>query len=302
MPTESEEADIAEDRASGFELPSVNSVVTLTGPTVLWFSVFLLVPLALIVVYSFLTYQSFNVIWEPSAAAWLNVFSGTSLRVFGRTIVVGLVVTFITLIFGYPLAYFLRFHLSLTAGILLLLFLVIPFWTNGLIRVIGWIPVLGRTGVINQFLLWTGLIDQPLSWLLFSPFSQIVGYLQNYVVFMAAPIYISLAQIDEDLLDASETLRGDPVATFRYVTWPLSLPGVAIGAMFVFVLSIGDLIVPQFLSGGESTVSSLIYLAVSTGLNYPSASALSISLLVVILVFITLLFRAVDISEITRGQ
>ena len=136
---------------------------------------------------------------------------------------------------------------------------------------------------------------------MFSPFSQIAGYLAELVVFMASPIFISLAQIDEDLLDASETLRGDPVATFRNVTFPLSMPGVVIGIIFVFVLSIGNFTVPQFLSGGQGTITTLIYLSVNNGLNYPDAAALSITLLVIIFAVVYVLTRFVDISQIAQG-
>ncbi|RBI59201.1 ABC transporter permease [halophilic archaeon] len=274
----------------------------LVGPTLLWFTVFLLFPLGVILYYSFLTYSSFSVVHEFTLEAWrTSVFDETVYDVFVRTLTIGATVTVVTLLFGYPLAYFLRFYMSQTGGIVLLLFLVIPFWTSGVIRTLGWYPVLGRTGVVNKLLVGSGLLQEPLGWLLFSPFSQIVGYLQNYVVFMAAPIYISLAQIDSDLLDASETLRGNPLATFRHVTWPLSLPGVVIGSIFVFVLSIGNFTVPQFLSGGESTITTLIYLSVNSGLNYPAASALSIALLVVIFAFVYGLTRLVDITEISQG-
>ncbi len=142
-----------------------------------------------------------------------------------------------------------------------------------------------------------GLVEEPLAWLLFSPFSMLVGFLQNYVVFMFVPIYVALLDIDEDLLDASETLRGGPWATFRNVTWPLSLPGVVIGSIFVFVLTIGDFIVPQFLSGGRTTVPGLIFLQINQGLNYPNAAALSILLLVIILAIVAALLRLVDITE-----
>jgi len=276
-------------------------VQALVTPTVLWFTAFLLAPLAIIAVYSFLTYESFSVVWEFSLTAWESVFDQTVYSTFVRTLVIGVGVTALCLLFGYPIAYYLRFCTSESGGTLLLLFLVIPFWTSALIRTIGWNPILGRTGVINRLLLWVGVVEEPLSWLLFSPFSQMVGYVAAYVVFMAAPIFVSLSQIDEDLLDASETLRGGPVATFRHVTLPLSMPGVTIGAIFVFVLSIGDFMVPQFLSGGESTITTLIYLAVNNGLNYPNAAALSIVLLLVIFVVVYAMTRVVDISEITQG-
>jgi putative spermidine/putrescine transport system permease protein len=273
----------------------------LTIPTVVWFAVFLLVPLLLIVYYSFLGYSSFNVIYELNIESWTGTLTDSTVQsTFARTIAIGIGVTAITLLFGYPLAYYLRFYTTELMGIVLLLFLVIPFWTSELIRTIGWLPILGNSGAINWALLSLGLIEEPMGWLLFSLFSQVVGYLQNYIVFMAAPIYISLSQIDGDLLDASETLRSGPISTFRNVTWPLSLPGVAIGCMFTFVLAVGNLTIPQFLSSGQATSTTLIYNQIGT-LNYPQASVISIMLLVVIFAFVFALFRVVDISEIAQA-
>jgi ABC-type spermidine/putrescine transport system permease subunit I len=281
---------------------SLGEIHALTGPTVLWFALFLLVPLGVVLVYSFLTYGSFSVIWEFTLDSYTEtVLSDTIISATVLTVGIGLVVTFITLLFGYPIAYFLRFHLSETAGILLLLFLVIPFWTSGVVRTLGWLPILGQTGVINKTLISIGVIDQPLEVLLYSPLSMAVGYLQNYVVFMASPIYISLAQIDEDLLDASETLRGNHIETFRHVTLPLSLPGVAIGCMFTFVLTVGNFSVPNFLSGGQGTITTLIYSSVNRGLRYPDAAAMSIMLLLIIFIFVYALLRTVDITEIAQG-
>ena len=281
---------------------SLSEIHVLTGPTVGWFALFLLAPLLVVFIYSFLSYQSFAVIWEFSLGSYTEtVLSETILWTTAQTIAIAVVVTAITLVFGYPLAYFLRFYLSENGGILLLLFLVIPFWTSGIVRTLGWLPILGQTGVINKSLIAIGLLDQPLSWLLFSPVSVAIGYLQNYVVFMAAPIYISLSQIDEDLLDASETLRGNHIETFRRVTLPLSLPGVAIGCMFTFVLTVGNFSVPSFLSGGQGTITTLIYDSVNRGLRYPDAAAMSIMLLVIIFAFVYALLRKVDITEIAQG-
>jgi ABC-type spermidine/putrescine transport system permease subunit I len=273
----------------------------LVTPSVVWFLLFLTVPLLVILAYSFFTYSNFSVEYTLTVNPWLEgVFTETVFFVFLRTLTVGAVVVALTLAFGYPLAYYLRFYMSDRGGILLLLFLIIPFWTSAVIRTVAWILILSNSGVINQTLLALNLVNEPVSALLFSPFSQLVGYLQNYVVFMAAPIYISLSQIDEDLIDASKTLRGGRLATFRHVVWPLSLPGVVIGSIFVFVLSVGNFTVPQFLSGGEATITTLIYLSVNQGLNYPQAAALSITLLLVILVIVYAMTRIVDITEIGR--
>ncbi|WP_332900114.1 ABC transporter permease [Haladaptatus sp. CMSO5] len=279
----------------------IGEVQLLVGPTILWFTLFLLAPLVVILYYSFLTYSSFSVEHTFTLAAWEAVFQPTIYSVFASSLVIGVLVTALTLIVGYPLAYYMRFYMSQNGGILLLLFLVIPFWTSAVIRTIGWYPILGRTGVVNKLLISWGLIDAPLGFLLFSPFSQTMGYVAAFVVFMASPIYISLAQIDEDLLDASETLRGHPLDTFRHITLPLSMPGVIIGVIFVFVLSIGDFTVPQFLSGGTGTITTLIYLSVNNGLNYPDAAALSITLLLIIFSIVYLLTRYVDITDIAQN-
>ena len=273
----------------------------LVAPSVVWFLLFLTVPLLVILAYSFFTYSNFSVEYILTVDPWLEgVFTETVFFVFLRTLTIGAVVVVVTLAFGYPLAYYLRFYVSDRGGILLLLFLIIPFWTSAVIRTVAWILILSNSGVINQTLLALNLVNEPVSALLFSPFSQLVGYLQNYVVFMAAPIYISLSQIDEDLIDASKTLRGGRLATFRHVVWPLSLPGVVIGSIFVFVLSVGNFTIPQFLSGGEATITTLIYLSVNQGLNYPQAAALSITLLLVIFVIVYAMTRIVDITEIGR--
>jgi ABC-type spermidine/putrescine transport system permease subunit I len=272
--------------------------LALVAPTVLWFVVFLLVPLAVIVYYSFLTAESFSIVYEVTLTTWAtDVFTATNMNIFLITFAFGIGTTVLTLLLGYPVAYYLRFHVRPNVAFMIVLVSIIPFWISGIIRALAWYPILGRNGAINQFLQAVGLIGEPLSWLLFSPFAMMVGFLANYIVFMYVPIYAALLNIDEDLLDASETLRGGPWATFRNVTLPLSLPGVAIGTLFVFVLSLGDFVIPQSLSGGQTTVPGLIFLKVNQGLNWPVASALSIVLLVVILAVVGLLIRRVDITE-----
>ncbi len=274
----------------------------LIAPTVIWFAVFLVIPVLVIIAFSFLSYSNFNVVYEFTLVSWTStVLSSTVIGVFTRTIGVALFVTALTLVLAYPIAYFLRFYVGDIMGIILLLFLVIPFWTSELIRTIGWYPILGRGGLINWVLLSIGATNEPIRWLLFSLFSQTLGYLQNFLVFMAAPIYISLSQIDEDLIDASETLRSGPFSTFRRVTWPLSLPGVAIGCIFTFVLAVGNFTIPRFLSGGDRTATMLIYEEVTRGLHYPNASAMSVTLLIVIFGFVYVLLRFIDITDIAQN-
>lgn len=290
---------MATEGSDGGWLPTEHRLqLFLVGPTVLWFALFLVGPLVVIGYFSFLTVENFNVVYELSLTTWTeNVFTATNFRIFLITFVFGIAVTALSVVLGYPVAYYLRFHVNPNLAFFVVLVFIIPFWISGIIRALAWWPILGKQGLINQLLIMAGVVDRPLEWLLFSPFSMLVGFLQNYVVFMFVPIYVALLDIDEDLLDASETLRGDPWATFRNVTWPLSLPGVVIGSIFVFVLTIGDFIVPQFLSGGRTTVPGLIFLQINQGLNYPNAAALSIVLLVIILAIVAALLRLVDITE-----
>jgi ABC-type spermidine/putrescine transport system permease subunit I len=270
----------------------------LVAPMVLWFTLFLVIPLLLIFYYSFLTVENFQIIYEISLTTWTtNVFTSTNADIFLTTFFFGAVVTGLTILFGYPVAYYLRFHVRPSVAFLVVLVSIIPFWISGIIRALAWYPILQQRGIVNQILLGLGVIQEPAGWLLFSQVSMVIGFVANYVVFMYVPIYAALLNVDEDLKDASETLRGGPWATFRNVTLPLSLPGVVIGTIFVFVLTLGDFVIPQFLSGGQTTVPGLVYLKVNQGLNYPTAAALSIVLLVIILAIVGLLTRRIDITE-----
>jgi len=272
--------------------------VLLVTPVVLWFLLFLIVPLFIIGYYSFFTVESFQIIREFSLETWrTKVFTAENFSIFVRTFGFAAGITVGSVLLGYPVAYYLRFKLSQQLGFLLVLISIIPFWISGIIRALAWRPILGQSGVISGILLRLGLIGQPLEWLLFSSFAMIIGYLANYVVFMYVPIYAALLNVDADLIDASQTLRATPWESFKTVVLPLSLPGVAIGSIFVFVLTLGDFVVPQFFSSGETTVPGLVFLQVSLGLNWPTAAGLSILLIAIILLLISLLFRLVDITE-----
>jgi putative spermidine/putrescine transport system permease protein len=274
----------------------------LTLPAVVWYLIFLLGPLLMILLYSFLTYQNFGVEYTFSLTAYTDeMLDSTTLVVFGKTLAIATAVTVLALILGYPIAYYMRFYLDEVQGLTYMLFLVIIFYTSLLVRLMAYLPILGKQGIINQGLLALGVINDPIGWMMFSPFAMAVGYLENYILFMIAPIYISLTRVDEDLLNASHTLRGDPIETFRNVVWPLSLPGVAIGTLFVFVATAGDNLVPLILGGGGASVTSLILSYVTPSLNYPAASAISLLLLVTILLISAVILRLVDITEISEA-
>lgn len=279
-------------------LPNLSEVHVLLTPATLWYLVFLLAPVGLMFVYSFLTYSNFSVEWAFSLEAWTGTFTSATFEILSGTLLTGLLVCLLTLLFGYPVAYYMRFYLSELQGLFVLLFLVIVFWTSEIIRMIAWYPILNQNGFINIVLMDLGLIGKPLEFLLYSQFATIVGYLQNYVLFMAAPIYIAMSRIDEDLLEASATLRAKPRETFRYVVWPQSKPGIVIGFIFVFVMTIADTLVPQYLGSGGGTMSSTILSHINQTLNYPAAAADSFLLLASIFFVIYVATRWVDITDL----
>lgn len=270
----------------------------LVTPVVIWFTFFLIIPLFVIGYYSFFSVENFQIIREFTLGTWQNeVFTSANAEVFARTFGFAFGVTAVSILLGYPVAYYIRFHLEPRIGFLVVLLSIIPFLISGIIRALAWRPVLGQSGVINEVLTGLGVINQPLEWLLFSPFAMFVGYLANFIVFMYVPIYAALLNVDTDLIDASRTLRATPWNSFKTVVLPLSLPGVAIGSIFVFVLTLGDFVTPQFFSSGEATIPGAIFLQVNLGLNWPTASGLSLLLIALILTAIAVLFRFIDITD-----
>jgi len=271
----------------------------LVAPAVLWYVVFLVLPLLLIITFSFFTHDNFQVTYTLSLDAWNEViFGSNTLNIILDSLILAFISTVAIAILAFPAAYYMRFYMSETASLFLLLFLVIVFWTAEVIRMIGFYPILGSNGVVNYVLLNLNIVDEPVSWLLFSSISKIFGYINNYILFMIAPIFISMARIDRNLLNASETLRANPLETFRYVVWPRSLPGTVIGFIFVFVLTVGNLTVPTVLGSGNSTATSLIYSRVTTTLNFPVASAITAVLLLAMFALLFALIKLVDITQI----
>jgi putative spermidine/putrescine transport system permease protein len=204
----------------------------------------------------------------------------------------------ITLTLGFTVAYFLAFHVrSQTWQTALFLLCTIPFWTSNIIRMISWIPFLGREGIANSALLSWGVIDTPLDWLLFSDFSVILAFVHLYTLFMVVPIFNTMMRIDRSLLEAANDAGASGFQKLWNVVLPLTRPGIMIGTIFVITLVMGDFITVRFMSGSQSAnVGRLIQNDIGL-LQYPSASATSVMLLIVTLMVIGVLLRLVDIRK-----
>lgn len=269
------------------------------APTVLVLLAFFGIPMLAVVVVSFCEYTHAQVLPSFTLDNYAELFrSETTLWLYLSTIKFTLVVWAISLVVGFTVAYFLVFHVT---GIVwqmgLFLLCTIPFWTSGIIRMISWIPFLGREGIFNQALIETGLIDRPLDFLLFSDFAVILAYVHLYTLFMIVPIFNSMARIDRRLLEAAHDAGASRWQAVRGIVIPLSKTGIALGSIFVVALVMGDFFVVKVMSGGQSaSVVSAMSNEIAS-LQYPPAAASAVVLTLVVVAFVAAILRLVDVRK-----
>ena len=270
------------------------------APLTIVLILFVIVPLALVVVVSFYRYQVLvGLVRDFTFKNYIEPLSNpTTWKLYLSTIKFTVIVLAITFVLGFWIAYFLVFHIrNLLVAISLFLVCTVPFWTSNIIRMISWRPVLGREGLINSALVGSGLIDQPLDWLLFSDFSVIVAYVHLFTLFMIVPIFNSMARIDKSLLEAAV----DAGATRWGVVWNVVLPlcktGIALGAVFVVTLVMGDFFVVSVMSGGLSGSATSGIFNDLQFLNYPRAAASAVILIIIVLLMAVGIFRLVDVRK-----
>jgi putative spermidine/putrescine transport system permease protein len=208
------------------------------------------------------------------------------------------VVVAASLAFGFPVSYFLAISVtSLRYQIALFIIALAPFWTSYLIRAVAWVPMMGRQGALNTILQKLQLIDEPLDILLFSDFAVTLAMLQLYILFMVAPIFFMLAQIDRSSLEAARDLGANSFQTFREVILPQSLPGIVIGSIFVFVLTMGEFGTVRIIGGGQvSSVGTIVSNQVLS-VQFPQAAASAVFLVLAMMAGVFLLLRLSNLRE-----
>lgn len=268
-------------------------------PLTLVLLVFLVAPIVMIVVVSFwgATEWSIYPAFQFDNYAFL-LGSDVTYRVFFNTFKYAAITWACTLLIGFTVAYYLAFHIrNQVWQTVLFLLCTIPFLTSNIIRMISWIPFLGRNGLANSTLISWGVIDEPLEWLLFSDFSVILAFVHLYTLFMVVPIFNTMMRIDRSLLEAAADGGASGFQTLRHVILPLTKPGIMIGTIFVVALVMGDFITVRFMSGSQSAnVGRMIQNDIGL-LQYPSASATAVVLLFTVLILIGTLLRFVDIRK-----
>src|ERR1700746_3499167 len=262
----------------------------ITMPPLLWVTVFLLIPYALLFCYSFWSVSPTQEIvhtWTLNNYRELLHVS-VYLQTLFRSTWVAARVTIFSLLLGYPLAYYLSFHAGKRKALLYQL-VVIPLWVSYLVRAYAWKTILGSDGVLNTLLQYAHLTQHPLDFLLYSPFAVVLTLTHIYTPFMFLPIYASLEHIPRNLVEASHDLGASPFQTFWRVVLPLSIPGVLAGATFSFVLSLGDFLAPLLLGGASGImISNIVVSLFGTAYNWPLGAAISFCMLMLVLALLFL--------------
>ncbi len=263
----------------------------------LWLVLFLLVPTLIVLVISFATTRigipPFTPLlsWADDGALQIKLFvsnyafwakDNIYLEAYFDSVKLALLSTLLCLALGYPMAYAIARAPSGLRTILLMM-VVMPFWTSFLIRIYAWIGILKDTGFINQILLGLGVIHEPIS-MLYTPFSVYLGMVYGYLPFMILPLYSNLEKLDGTLLEAAADLGARPWRSFVSVTWPLSLPGVIAGSLLVFIPACGEYVIPALLGGPDTyMIGTQIANDFFENRDWPQASAVAISLLIFLL-------------------
>lgn len=242
--------------------------------------------------------------WDRLQVTWDNyVFlfqDGYYAIIYLSSIKTAAISTFFCLMLGYPMAYYIARQPARRRN-LLLLAVILPFWISFLLRVYAWIGLLNTKGVINSFLMWTGLIDQPLP-LIYNDFAVYIGIVYSYLPFMILPLYANLERLDLTLLEAAEDLGAKRWQTFVDVTLPLSVPGIIAGSLLVFIPAIGEFIIPALLGGSDTLmIGKALWDEFFTNRDWPVASAVSVVLLL-ILVLPMVWFQKVQGRQVEDAQ
>ncbi|WP_244922227.1 ABC transporter permease [Oceanibaculum indicum] len=251
---------------------------TLLSPTLFVVVAAMAVPLALMVAYSFWSQSYVTLDTSFTLKNYQDVFSREIYRVlFLRSVGISALVTLVTVLLAYPIAYFVAFDVK-RHKLLWLILLTLPFWTSYLLRVFSWKVILGYNGVINSGLMSLGLISEPLQFLLYNPFAVIVTLAHAWAAFAILPIYVSLEKIDRTLLEAATDLGDGPVRRFFRVTLPLSMPGVIAASVLIFIPTVGDYVTPTMVGGtGGVMIANIIQAQFGKANNWPLGSALAIT-------------------------
>lgn len=281
----------------------------------LWLVLFFLVPFAIVFKISFsdpiVAQPPFTPLFDQSQN-FLNRFQGSLNNYlfllednlywvsYLRSIKVAFISTIFCLLLGYPMAYYIAQSAPTKRNVLLML-IILPFWTSFLLRVYAWMGILSTNGIINTIFLWIGIIDEPIQ-MLYTNFAVYLGIVYTYLPFMILPLYANLERLDLNLHDAAADLGGKPLQVFRDITLPVSLPGIIAGSLLVFIPAMGEFVIPALLGGLDSLmIGRTLYDEFFVNRDWPLASAVA-TILLLILVLPMVLFQRAQAKSVEENS
>ena len=281
----------------------------------LWLVLFFLVPFAIVFKISFsdpiVAQPPFTPLFDQSQN-FLNRFQGSLNNYlfllednlywvsYLRSIKVAFISTLFCLLLGYPMAYYIAQSAPTKRNVLLML-IILPFWTSFLLRVYAWMGILSTNGIINSVLLWIGMIDEPIQ-MLYTNFAVYLGIVYTYLPFMILPLYANLERLDLNLHDAAADLGGKPLQVFRDITLPVSLPGIIAGSLLVFIPAMGEFVIPALLGGLDSLmIGRTLYDEFFVNRDWPLASAVA-TILLLILVLPMVFFQRTQAKSVEENS
>ncbi|MDV3429109.1 MAG: ABC transporter permease [Bacillota bacterium] len=255
-------------------------------PVIIWMAAFFLFPLLLVLAVSFMTRGQYgDVSFNLTGSNYLRLIDPMYLKIFINSVIISLLTTIACLFMGYPFAYIIS-RMNKKIRPYLMMLIILPFWTNSLVRTYAWIILLRTEGLINTYLINFGIIKEPLK-LLYSNGAVLVGMVYIMFPFMVMPIYTSVEKLDETLLEAASDLYASKAKVFLNITWPLTKPGVMAGCLLVFVPTLGLFFIPDLMGGSKIVlISNLIKNQFLTARDWPFGTAISVSLMAVMLIII----------------
>jgi spermidine/putrescine transport system permease protein len=284
-------------------IPRKSQLALLVAPSVIWLIILLVLPLITMVTLSFqksafgadsevFTFASYINFWQNSAYQSLLV----------KSLWISLAVAVLSILLAYPVAYFLAFHAGDKQGLLLNI-MIIPAWTSFLLRVLAWRLILGSNGLLNTFLMWLGVIQEPISGLFYSVNAVVITLVYIWIPFAALPIYVALLRIEPGLLEAASDLGARPWQGFLKVTLPLSIPGVLASFLYVFIPTVGEYVTPALVGGPNGLmIGNIIWDQFMRGLDWPMGATLSLMVMLIVILPLVLMAKAAQQTGILGGK
>jgi len=266
-------------------------IISLLSPSMVWLLAFFLLPLMMVLLASLGRRGPWGgVVYQWNLDNYIRFVDRIYFKIFFRSVRIATVNTFLCLLFGYPLAYFIARRPKRWRHVLLLL-VMIPFWTNFLVRTYAWMIILRDTGLINSLLMQTGTISKPLP-LLYNQNAVVLGLFYGYLPFMVLPLYASIEKLDFSLVEAAQDLGANSLIAFRRIVLPLTMPGIVAGAIITFIPSLGAYVTPDLLGGAKSMmIGNLLQQQFLEVRDWPFGSAVGFILMATVLLATMLYFR-----------